>query len=152
MWWNALIAPVASLFGKALDVVDKYVPDKDLAEKLKSELNGKILEIANGEFLALIKAQSEIIIAEAKGESWLQRNWRPVLMSIFGAIVANNYIVAPYVGLLFGHQYAAVLDVPPDMWDLLKLGLGGYIVGRSAEKIAGGDGLKSVAKKIIGGS
>ena len=25
-------------------------------------------------------------------------------------------------------------DIPPDMWDLLKLGVGGYVVGRSAEK------------------
>ena len=27
-----------------------------------------------------------------------------------------------------------MLDIPPDMWDLLKIGLGGYVVGRSAEK------------------
>jgi hypothetical protein len=35
-WWNAIIAPVAGLFSKALDIVDKYVPDKDLAAKLKA--------------------------------------------------------------------------------------------------------------------
>jgi hypothetical protein len=35
-WWNAIIAPVAGLFTKALDIVDDFVPDKDLlaAEEL----------------------------------------------------------------------------------------------------------------------
>jgi hypothetical protein len=30
------------------------------------------------------------------------------------------------------------LAIPPDMWDLLKLGVGGYVMGRSAEKVAPG--------------
>ena len=32
---------------------------------------------------------------------------------------------------LFGTPAA---DIPPDMWDLLKLGVGGYVLGRSVEK------------------
>ena len=28
-----------------------------------------------------------------------------------------------------------MLEIPPDMWGLLKLGLSGYIVGRSGEKM-----------------
>ncbi|MCS7280543.1 MAG: hypothetical protein NZ583_02795 [Desulfobacterota bacterium] len=27
------------------------------------------------------------------------------------------------------------LEIPPDMWTLLEIGIGGYVVGRSAEKI-----------------
>lgn len=79
-----------------------------------------------------LEAAASIIKAEAQGGSWLQRNWRPMLMAIFGIIVANNYIIAPYMAA-FGLQ-SLVLDLPPDMWDLLKIGVGGYIVGRSAEK------------------
>lgn len=48
-------------------------------------------------------------------------------MCLFGVIVANNYVVAP----IFGTTQA---EIPPDMWDLLKLGVGGYVVGRSTEK------------------
>jgi len=27
--------------------------------------------------------------------------------------------------------------IPPDMWQLLKIGVGGYVLGRSGEKIVG---------------
>ena len=151
-WWNVLIAPVSKLFEKALDVVDDMVPDKDLAARLKAALQQRMMDIAHDEFTALIKAQSDIIIAEASGESWLQRNWRPGLMAVFGVIIANNYILAPYIGVIMGPEYQTVLEIPPDMWDLLKLGLSGYIVGRSAEKIADGCGIKGVVKKVVGGS
>lgn len=149
--WASLIQPVAGLFTKALDIIDDIVPDKDLAEKLKNQLSMRINELAHSEFITLIENQSKIIIAEATGSSWLQRNWRPGLMAIFGAILANNYVVAPYVGLFLGEGYRLILEVPADMWSLLKLGLAGYIAGRSAEKIADGDGLKSIATKILNG-
>ena len=70
--------------------------------------------------------------AEAKGESWLQRNWRPLNMMVFVFIVANNYIIAPYAQAISGTSVS--LPTPPDLWVLIKIGLGGYVVGRSAEK------------------
>ena len=90
-----------------------------------------------------------MIIAEAKGQSWLQRNWRPLLMAMFGVIIANNYIMFPYIELLLGKQYAVKLAIPENMWSLLKLGVSGYILGRSAEKIADGDGARGILKKLI---
>jgi hypothetical protein len=48
-------------------------------------------------------------------------------MLLFGVIIANNYLIVP----IFRTPAA---DIPPDMWDLLKLGLGGYVVGRTVEK------------------
>lgn len=149
--WGALIKPVAGLFMKGLDIVDDMVPDKDLAVKLKAALKERILEIANTEFLALLKAQSSIILAEAQGDSWLQRNWRPATMITFVFIIANNYILAPYIGLFAGPDYKIILEIPPDMWQLLKIGLGGYVVGRTTEKIAAGEGVKSIAGKILNG-
>ena len=148
--WTSLVKPVADMFTKGLDVVDNIVEDKDLANKLKTELRSKVLDIASNEFTTLLQSQSNIIMSEAKGDGWLQRNWRPFTMATFVTIIANNYIVAPYLGLIFGADYAIMLEIPPDMWGLLKMGLSGYVVGRSMEKIASGDGLKSVAKKILG--
>lgn len=116
----AMIGPILSgIFG----IVDKAVPDKDQAAAIKAALQTKMLD---GSFKELEQAAS-IIRAEAQGGSWLQRNWRPLLMVLFGVIIANNYLVVP----LFGTPSAAI---PPDMWALLKLGIGGYVVGRSAEK------------------
>jgi hypothetical protein len=116
----ALIGPLLS---GLLSVVDKAVEDKDQAALIKARLNEQVL---NGG-LQELEAAAKIIVAEAQGESWLQRNWRPLLMVMFGVIIANNYLVVP----LFNTPAALI---PPDMWDLLKLGVGGYVVGRTVEK------------------
>ena len=73
--------------------------------------------------------QTEIIVAEAKG-NWLQRSWRPILMLAFGFIVIYVKFVAP----LFNLQSP---ELENEFWNLLQLGIGGYVIGRSAEKIAG---------------
>ena len=122
---SALIAPVLSgLFS----VVDQAVEDKDQAAQIKSRLQEMVLTGQMKE----IETAAEVIVAEAEGESWLQRNWRPMLMCLFGVIVANNYIFAPYVLMFL--RIDVTLEIPPDMWDLLKIGVGGYVVGRSVEK------------------
>ena len=150
-WWNVLIKPVSDVFCRALDIVDDFVPDKDLANKLKAALRQKIISLAHNEFMALLQGQVQIVTAEIQGKSWLQRNWRPLLMAEFGVIIFNNYILAPYVGLLFGAEFATQLEIPPDMWQLLKLGISGYVVGRSMEKVADGNGLKGMMQKVLNG-
>jgi hypothetical protein len=108
--------------------VDKAIPDQDLGARLKASIQTAVLS-ADAQAL---QEQAGIVTAEAKGESWLQRNWRPLTMMVFVFIVANNYIVAPYAQALSGTSVS--LPTPPDLWALIKLGLGGYVVGRSAEK------------------
>ena len=54
-------------------------------------------------------------------------------MLVFVSIIANNYILVPYLQA-FGLHIPA-LQLNDEMWNLLKIGIGGYIVGRSAEKV-----------------
>jgi hypothetical protein len=124
-----LLAPVAKL---VMGVIDKAVPDKDLREKLKAEASAQLLSQDNKEFMTHLKEAGSIIRAEANSESWIARNWRPMIMLLFGAIVANNYVLYPYLSLFF--EAAPILDVPESMWSLLKIGLGGYVLSRGAEK------------------
>lgn len=131
MWWNA-IPIVGKVIEKTFDVVDKAVLDKDEALKVKATLEDAFRKTDLTKFSEQIKAQASIINAEANGESWLQRNWRPGLMALFGIIIANNYVFNPYLSALLGIDI--MMTIPPDMWGILKLGVGGYIVGRSAEK------------------
>lgn len=116
-------AIVAPLLSGLFSIIDKTVENKDEAQKIKARLQQMTLQ---GRFRE-IEAAADIIRAEAQGGSWLQRNWRPMLMVLFGTIIANNYLIVP----LFGTPAAAI---PPDLWALLKLGVGGYVLGRSAEK------------------
>ena len=136
----------------ACDVIDQFVADKDLAARLKAEATARMMEIDATKFVAQIEAQQATLIAEIKGESWIQRNWRPSVMLMFAAIIANNYIIFPYLSLFDSTKDAVTqLDLPVVMWECLKLGLSGYIVGRSVEKIAAGSGLKGAMDKILKG-
>ena len=133
-----LIGLLAPLLGKVIGgvtgIIDQKVEDKDLKNQLKSELTNTILNQNHSEFETQIKEQTKIVLAEANSESWLARNWRPMLMCLFGLIVANNYFLFPYMNM-FVPDKAVLLPIPEQLWDLLKLGVGGYVVGRSGEKI-----------------
>lgn len=125
---------IGKVLNKGLDVIDKLVTDKDLANKLKKEITSEINKQDHDEFVAELRASTEVIITEAKG-GWLQKNWRPGLMALFGIIIANNYILNPWLSALFSIDIK--MEIPPDMWQLLKLGIGGYVGGRSIEKVVG---------------
>ena len=133
MAWFSAIPIVGKVIDGVIGLIDQVVEDKDEANKLKAQMITVFQNADLGKFTSLLKAQAGIIMAEANGHSWLQRNWRPMLMLIFMIIIANNYIIHPYLSLFTTKTIA--LDVPQNLWDLLKIGVGGYVVGRSGETI-----------------
>ena len=114
--------------GPLLGLIDKVVPDTAEATRLKAEIQTLILQ---GE-AAELEAAAKIIVAEAQG-SWLQRNWRPGLMVLFGFIIFNNFVLAPYAASLLGLTLP-ILDIPENMWTLIQIAMGGYVVSRGIEK------------------
>lgn len=128
----SLISQVlGTVAGPVFEVIDQAVEDKDQAARLKNAVQQRLIDQQD----TRLNARMKIILAEATGESWLQRNWRPLLMTVIVAIIANNYLLAPYLGAMFG--VGLQLQLPEQLWDLMTLGVGGYIAGRSGEKIAG---------------
>ena len=125
--------PALSAFARLLTTifktVDKSIPDKDLQEKLKAEVNLQLMKSGTEE----MKASASIILAESKG-SYLQANWRPVLMWLLVAIIFWNYILSPIILLFF--KIKTDVELPSDVWTLLTCGLSGYTLGRSGEAIA----------------
>lgn len=113
--------PVTGIINLVTTGIDKIFPDAD--EKQKGELSS---------FLATLQGQVQVLMTEMQG-NWLQKSWRPILMLSIVAIVVNNYILVPYLGL-FGLP-VVTLDLPEKLWNLMTLGVGGYIAGRSGEKI-----------------
>tara|TARA_Y100000590_G_scaffold377798_1_gene444287 strand:+ start:336 stop:734 length:399 start_codon:yes stop_codon:yes gene_type:complete len=123
-----MIGLVTSLLPVVGNVLDRVLPDTVEKDRVKAELHSQMLQHS----ASIEKAAADVVIAEAKGESWIQRSWRPITMMSFVTIIINNYIAVPWLQTL---GYPAVsLEVPPDMWTLLQIGLGGYIVSRGAEK------------------
>ena len=125
---NLVSKALGAITGPLFGVIDKAVADKDEANRLKQEIQSQLIDSEN----SIVKAQMQIILAEAQGESWLQRNWRPLLMLVIIAIVANNYLIAPYLGAMFG--VGLTLPLPDALWDLMTLGVGGYVASRGVEK------------------
>ncbi len=116
------------------DLVDNVTTTEEERLELKAKLAAitKDVEIKMIEYsTTLAEQRAKIILAEAQG-SWLQRNWRPMLMIIAMVIIANNYILFPYLSMLT--DKVTVLELPGGLWTLLTTGVGGYVVGRSVEK------------------
>lgn len=119
---------ITSIIQTGLQLIDKIIPDKKAANEAKL----KLLQLQQSGELKVLESQSNVIMTESKSESWLARNWRPLIMLLFGIIIANNYILSPWLHAL---GFVSVsLPIPGRMWSLLELGLGGYVIGRSAEK------------------
>ena len=123
-----LLDSIGKIAGGIVDIGKRFIPDKTKLAEFENNVNTEVLNIVKTE----LEKASDVIIAEAKGDSFLQRNWRPILMLSFTAIIINNYILAPYLDAIF--NAGIQLEIPANMWSLLKIGVGGYIVGRSAEK------------------
>ncbi len=129
------ILGIGKIVGGVKDIIAHFVHSPEDRAQANLEL-GKIQHSAVQNALNFeikqVRAQADIIIAEAKS-GWLTRNWRPLLMLTFMAIIVNNFLIWPYsteLGIV-----AKELDFPVWMQELLKIGVGGYIGGRSAEKI-----------------
>ena len=116
------------LIDAGLRIIDKIIPDP----KAKAEAKIKLLEVQQAGELKEIESAMNVIVAEAKSEHALTSQWRPITMLVFTAIVANNYILAPYLQAMFG--WSVSLEMPEQLWNLLSIGIGGYIFGRSGEK------------------
>lgn len=109
--------------------IGKVIDDLFTSEEERLHAKNEIFKVLQEQQLELQKLQTEIIVSEANG-NWLQRSWRPILMLAFGFIVIYVKFIAPLFDL-------RIPELENEFWNLLQLGIGGYVIGRSAEKIAG---------------
>jgi hypothetical protein len=117
---QALVPVLAPILGK---ILDKAIPDTAAREQAQAAAMTQLLAHQH----EIEQAAGQIIKTEAASTHWLAANWRPLTMLTFcGLIVARWFgFAAPE---LSEAEYLA-------LWDIVELGLGGYVVGRSAEKI-----------------
>ena len=113
--------------GTVFKDVGKVLDDLFTRDEERIEAKNKVFKILQEKELQLQKMQTDIILSESKG-NWIQRSWRPILMLAFGFII----IYCKFLALLFS---LPVPELEPEFWNLLQLGIGGYVVGRSGEKI-----------------
>lgn len=126
---------ITSLIGLGKDLIGRIWEDPtQQAEQLRrlTELEQKQDLAELQAYISVLQGKMSIIQSEAKSEHWLTANWRPITALVLVFIVFNNYILYPYLSMFIDN--APVLDTPPDLWDLIKLCLSGYIASRGFEK------------------
>ena len=122
---------ILSFIGEIFKPAAKLIDDLHTSDEEKLTLKNKLTVIQNEMHskvidyeTKLLASQSSIIIAEASGQGWMQRSWRPITMLTFlGLVVCDSF------GWLASPLAA-------EAWTLLQIGLGGYVTGRSIEKVA----------------
>lgn len=115
--------PITAALNVGGKLIDRLFPNPE--QKAQAQL--ALLEMTQRGELVDLTERAGIIRAEAASEHWLAANWRPILMLVFGGL-----IVARWFGLAAPNLTEAEYL---KLWDIVQLGLGGYVIGRSAEKI-----------------
>lgn len=107
-----------------VNAIGELVGQLTLPEREKKKLEAGLLDLIQERERELIQAQASMLQEEASG-NWLQRSWRPLVMLTFAVVILiGTFISSP------------ILSDTSRFWDLLEIGLGGYVIGRSSEKMA----------------
>ncbi len=115
-----VITPMGKIIDDVVTTDEERLILKNELVKLENSMTVRMIEYES----QLLESKTSIIVAEAQGQSFLQRSWRPITMLVFLALV-----VLDSFGLL-------EFRLSSEAWTLLQIGLGGYVTGRSLEKIA----------------
>jgi hypothetical protein len=131
----AILDFIGSIFKPAADLVDNLTTSDEerlTIEKQKLEIQKEITQIEAAVRTKMIEyesklqeSQAKIIQAEATSSSWLTSNWRPITMLTFVALIVLRWLgLLPHI----------TEDVEKQLFEIIKFGLSGYVVGRSLEK------------------
>ena len=118
---QALVPALAPIIGQ---IVGSLFPDP--TEKAKAEAEAMRQLLAHQSEIE--SAAAKIIQTEAASTHWLAANWRPLTMLVFVGLIVARWFGWAAPGL----QEAEYLK----LWSIVEFGLGGYVVGRSVEKVA----------------
>ena len=126
---------LTGLAGPLGQVAERYFDNKDDQQAFKNAVELEILKNQK-EFQDL---SANIVLAEAKSEHWLTASWRPFTMILFALVIAINILIIPYVVIpilwMFSIPVPEFMVIPEQVWTLITIGLGGYVGGRSGEKM-----------------
>jgi len=144
---GAIIALLAPMF---IDILKRVIPDPvksaEAQQEMQKLLNEAAIEALKAEAIET-EAKKEIIVAEMSKDSWAGQ-WRAYLMIICIAIVGYNWIVVSLLNAFLiplGLPITA-LAVPPELWTLVTIGLGGYIGKETMQNYSAGKVEKAKAE------
>jgi len=105
------------------DVVDRL----SVSDEEKSQAKAEIAQVVQESLLGVARMQANVIGNEMAG-NWLQKSWRPLVMMAFTIL-----LIIRWTGI---SAHPIDLELEKQLMELLQFGMGGYIAGRSIEKVA----------------
>ena len=121
---SEIVSGIIKPFADVIDHITVSGEDKVKLSLAQLEAGMAAQTAAQSYEAQLLDGQQKVIAAEASSGSWLTSSWRPLTMLTFLALVVCDS---------FGWLHS---PLAPQAWTLLQIGLGGYTVGRSVEKVA----------------
>ena len=114
---------IGTLGGKIADAVGTKITNKTERERIVAMVQTAAMSLP----LEEMQKQVSVIVAEAQSDSWLTRSWRPITMLTFVGL-----IVAHWLGYTSPNLSEAEVLL---LLEIVKVGLGGYVLSRGAEKV-----------------
>ena len=108
-------------------IIDRIFDRDQDRKKAKAKAEELYIQGELDNIKAELDARAKVIAAEAAG-GWLASSWRPITMLTFVVLIVVDALLQPYGISLIADEVQA------EFYRLVQIGLGGYVVGRSAEK------------------
>ncbi|KQT88945.1 3TM-type holin [Methylobacterium sp. Leaf466] len=134
---GALITLIPMLLQFLGPALEKAIPDAGQRAQVQADFQKAVLENQS----ALNQAMAEVMKGDAASEGWLTRNARPMVV-VWGLFMVTYVgVIAPMIGLQ-KEVVAALAATPDNLWNLISIGIGGFILARTVEK-----GISAIAPK-----
>jgi hypothetical protein len=130
--FTGITAIIASISG----ILNKIIPDANKRMEVEGEIQRAL--IANQ--AAIYDAMKEVMAADSASESVLTRNARPLVV-MWCMVMITWVVLSPVFGLQT-ETIDAIKAVPGDLWNLVMVGIGGYILAKTVT-----DGIKASKSK-----
>jgi hypothetical protein len=121
---------VTALMGPITELLGRLIPDVNARAAAAEEFRKLLLENQS----AMLEASKSVMVADAASEGWLTRNARPIVVMWSLAVITVIMVEAMTGGAQ--NVVRALREVPVELWNLVSIGVGGYMLLRSGEKIA----------------
>lgn len=121
------IGTIVETIGK---VLERVIPDPNKRMEVELEMN-KALIASQGQ---IYESMKDVMVADAQSESWMTRNARPA--TVFWSLGTISWVVISGTidGLTGTHilqpTIQALKQVPSDLWNVVLVGIGGYILAK----------------------
>jgi hypothetical protein len=125
-----ILGLLPSVIPMVKDFVGKFIDDAEKAKEAQAALVTSLMTM----FTSLASASKDVMTGDAQSQSWLTRNARPIVV-LWGLAMITLITFSPFLGEGLQHSILESLKATPDrLWDVVSVGIGAYMLARSADK------------------